>query len=374
MDTALNDLVAFLQSYASQHSGCTKDAIAKATASHFTLTKNRSVFACEKFAIRFSTVKGASFSNVVLSLSALQKYDHIPFIVCVVRPNGLELLLANSTFLKKISHSSHQLRTDNVRGSFLGHDILREYEGTRNTPANFSALFLIHSEFTWQEGLARLVEATNNISPTGVRFLPTSAECATILAAADLSAKLSRHPEYTAIGVELSRVAESRKDSILQAAEIDNVNERGNTIEQIITQGANVHGLEDQKFTLNMGATAFVDVKTKLLALSSSPKGYNIDKVLMTIAQGKTVFSFFLLGIDLETRTLHTCLVSILDRTILAATRIQFHWAGRNSRGVTQLTGDLSGLFASSFQEQVSVSEAKAFLQRLIDIKPPSPA
>jgi len=40
--------------------------------------------------------------------------------------------MANTTFLKKISHSSHQLRVDNVRGSFLGHDIMREYEGIEN--------------------------------------------------------------------------------------------------------------------------------------------------------------------------------------------------------------------------------------------------
>ncbi|MBI1913870.1 MAG: hypothetical protein HYS12_03895 [Planctomycetes bacterium] len=160
-------------------------------------------------------------------------------------------------------------------------------------------------------------------------------------------------------------------DEILTAAQIDNVNERGNTIEQIITKGANVHGLEDLKFTLKLGATVLVDVKTKILALSSSPKGYNIDKVLITFAQGRTAVSFIFIGINLQNRSLSTRLVSILDRTILAATRIQFHWAGRNSRGVTQLTGDLSGLFLSSFQEQVDVAGAKAFLQRLIDLKAP---
>jgi hypothetical protein len=37
-----------------------------------------------------------------------------------VRPKDVEFLLANATFLKKISHSSHQLRIDNVKGSFSG--------------------------------------------------------------------------------------------------------------------------------------------------------------------------------------------------------------------------------------------------------------
>src|SRR5439155_22892336 len=175
--------------------------------------------------------------------------------------------------------------------------------------------------FTWHENLARLVEATNNISPTGVRFEPSAAECETILTAADLSARLSSHPEYIALGTQLGEIVENRKDSILKAADIDNVNERGNTIEQLITEGANVHGVEDLKFVLQVGTTVFVDVKTKLLTLVSSPKGYNIDKVLLTLAQGRTVFSFFLLGIDMGARSVSTRLISILDKRILAATR-----------------------------------------------------
>src|SRR5439155_1530713 len=209
--------------------------------------------------------------------------------------------------------------------------------------------------FTWHENLARLVEATNNISPTGVRFEPSAAECETILTAADLSARLSSHHEYVALGTQLAENIDRRKDSILKAAEINNINERGNTIEQLITEGTNVHGAEDLKFVLQVGTTVFVDVKTKLLSLSSSPKGYNIDKVLIALAQGRTVFSFFFLGIDLRARSLSTRLVSILDQTILAATRIQFHWAGRNSRGVTQLAGDLSSIFDSAFVESVDV-------------------
>ena len=374
MTTTLNDLVAFLQDYAAQHPGCTKDNISQATAHRFHLTKKRSVYAGTDFAVRFSTAQKASFSNVVLSLSALRAYDGHPFIVCVVRPTGIELLLANATLLRKISHSSHQLRRSRIRGSFLGHDILRAYEGTPNIPANLEALFALHSEFTWEENLERLVEATNNIAPTGVRFAPTAAECGTILSAADLAAGLSSHPEYVALGSRLADITRDRQDRILAAAAIDNVNERGNTIEQIITEGANVHGVEDLKFTLQIGTTVFVDVKTKLLALSSSPKGYNIDKALKTLAQGNTILCFFFVGIDIASRSVASRLVSVLDRTILAATRIQFHWAGRNSRGVTQLTGGLAALFAPRFREQVDSTTAKAFLQQLIELKRSQPS
>ena len=43
-----------------------------------------------------------------------------------------DLTLANTTFLHKISHSSQDLRVDNIKGSFNGHDIMREFEGVCN--------------------------------------------------------------------------------------------------------------------------------------------------------------------------------------------------------------------------------------------------
>lgn len=38
-------------------------------------------------------------------------------------------LYANSTLLRKISHSSQELRVDNIKDSFDGSDIIRELEG-----------------------------------------------------------------------------------------------------------------------------------------------------------------------------------------------------------------------------------------------------
>jgi len=34
---------------------------------------------------------------------------------------------------------------------------------------------------------------------------------------------------------------------------------------------------------------------------------------------------------------------------IISATRVQTHWAGRASRGVTQLTGDMTRIFDPSY-------------------------
>jgi hypothetical protein len=365
---SLSELLCFLEDFCSANPGCTKEQIALATAQRFQLGLKRSVYSGNDFAIRFSTASGPSFSNVVLSLSALRLYDRLPFLVCVVRPTGIELLLANSTFLRKISHSSHQLRIDNERGSFLGHDIVRSYEGTLNRPEHFSLLFSIHEQFTWEENLARLVEATTNIAPSGVRFTPTLPQRTNILSSADLAHRLSRHPDYLGIERNLTQVVAKQRIPILEASLINNINVRGNQIEQIITEAANVHGAEDITFTLKMGSTLLVDIKTKVITLSSSPKGYNIDKLLIKLSPGNTVFSFFFVGLNPASRSVATRLVSVVDSTILDCTRIQFHWAGRNSRGVTQLTGNLLRIFAPTFSEHVDVDQAKLYLQKLIDL------
>jgi hypothetical protein len=147
---------------------------------------------------------------------------------------------------------------------------------------------------------------------------------------------------------------------------------RGNAIEQIVTQAGNFHSVEDVTRSLTVGTEVKIDIKTKILSLSSSPKGYNIDKTLKALSDGNTVVSFFFIGVDLNDEVIVTCLVSIFDRTILDATRIQFHWAGRTSRGVTQLSGDLKSLFDAAFVEDIDVSTARAFLQMLLDLKPPS--
>jgi hypothetical protein len=163
----LKNLIAFIRS---QDGINDKTALTRLAAEKFELTRDRSVYYSKQFALRFCKANSFSFSNTVLSLSALQKYDTIPVIVCVVTPSENHLLLANSTFLAKISHSSKELRCNNIRGSFNGSDILRQIDNIKNEPKNFEVLFAIHRNFTFEENLIRLVEATNNIVPTGTRF------------------------------------------------------------------------------------------------------------------------------------------------------------------------------------------------------------
>ena len=174
----LENLIGFIKTH---HAINDKAKLAVLVKEEFALTTDRSVFYNSEFAIRFSKANSTNFSNTVLGLSALQKYDDRPFIVCLVLPEENILLLANSTFLKKISHTSQALRVDNIRGSFNGSDIFRGFNDIANAPENFEELFAIHQALTFEENLVRLVEATNQIAPTGSKFTVTKVNRISIL-------------------------------------------------------------------------------------------------------------------------------------------------------------------------------------------------
>jgi hypothetical protein len=364
---SLSALIADLRDFKRRHPSANKAAIEVHFSAHSGTTKARSVYVGPNFSLRFSEANTGSFSNVVLSLSALMRYDESPFVVCVVRPTHLDFLLANSTFLKKISQTSHKFRIDNIRGSFLGHDIIRVYEGIANSPENFERLFALHSEFSWQENVERLVEATNAIVARSMRFEVTSENLGIIMNAPERAAAAAETEYFKRAELSLLAVVENRRRDLLQAAAIDNVNLRGNHIENIITGEINAHRLDDIVFPLKPTGRLVVDIKTKLLDRASAPKAYNIDKMLRLLAEMDVTFAFFFIGINVSRALAQAHLVSIFDPIIVDATRIQTLWAGRSSRGVTQLTGDLSRVFLPGYRPSVDIVRGKSLLTRLIE-------
>jgi hypothetical protein len=367
MPKSLSALIADLRDFKRRHPSADKATIEAHFSAHSSTTKARSVYVGSDFSFRFSEANTGSFSNVVLSLSALMKYDTNPFIICIVRPTRLDFLLANSTFLKRISHSSHTLRLDNIRGSFLGHDIIEDYEGVPNTPENFEKLFALHSEFSWQENVERLVETTNSIIARSTRFEVNSANFAIIMSAPERAAAAAATESFKRAELSLLAVVENRRRDLLQSAAIDDVNLRGNNIENIITGEVNAHRLDDIIFPLEPAGRLVVDIKTKLLDRASAPKAYNIDKMLRLLAETDVTFAFFFIGITVSRDLVQAHLVSIFDPIIVDATRIQTHWAGRSSRGVTQLTGDLSKVFLPGYRPSVDIAGGKSLLTRLIE-------
>lgn len=365
-----------------------KVALAKQVQEEFSLTRAGSVYYCNDFAIRFSRAKSRNFSNTVLALSVLHTYDHNPFIVCLVTPEENYLMLANSTFLRKISHSSQELRVDNIKGSFNGSDIMRDFAGITNTPENFEHLFASHKNYTFQENLVRLVSETNNIQPTGKKFEPTDEQRITILQSVQRAEEFLKSPDYYILDEDLSARVEPVSSEIAIAAFIENVNLRGRIIEYLITSN-NGDGLRDvlvdalhEKKPLPEFFTADelgdyerifkdyyteTDIKTKILFLSSNPKGYNIDKLLRFLAEDKSVYLIYIVAIDRDKR-ISTRLCSMYNDQLRNGTRVIKHWAGRNSRGVSQYDGKALEEIVANFDGKIDVQASREFIQALLNI------
>lgn len=377
----INRLVLFIQS---KNGIADKEQLTRETKASFSLTRDRSIYYCSDFAIRFCKAVSKNFSNTVLSLSALQKYDDRPFVVCIVTEQANHLLLSNTTFLQKISHSSQELRVDNIRGSFNGSDIIRSFEGITNEPMNFEFLFTSHENYSFEENLERLVEATNNIMPTGKRFEPSIKQIECIMSSPQRAIDFLESAEFDVLAKDLQKRVEAVEAEIIIAAFINNVNLRGRIIEYLITSADNLRdtlidalrestplpkfftddklGDYEREFETYNTAT---DIKTKILFLSSNPKGYNIDKLLSFLSTNNSVYLIYVVAID-ENEEISTQLCSMFNNQLLNGTRIIKHWAGRNSRGVTQYDGTALEDIITKFDKGIDEKEAKLFIERCL--------
>jgi hypothetical protein len=363
-----------------------KTRLARIVAEAFHLTKDRSVYYCAAYAVRFSSSASRNFGNTVLSLSNLRKYDDRPFVVCLVTPTANYCLIANTTFLKKISHSSHELRENNIRGSFNGSDIVREFEGIPNTTENISRLYDIHAEIGFEGNLARLVEATNSISPSGVKYQISEKAVSVILDGPRRASRFIESEDYLVLKKELDSQVSKFKTEILLAALIENVNVRGRIIEYLIAgqdealrqrlvsalrspsrdipQFRTENALGDYQRRFD-GFDTETDVKTKIMILSSNPKAYNLDKMLEFLANDRSVFMFYFIGVD-PGKIVDTVLVSMFQKHLLRSTIVLRHWCGRNSRGVTQFEGRTINDLIVTPESTIDENESVSFLKGII--------
>jgi hypothetical protein len=363
-----------------------KRRLCRMVSEKFALTKDRSVFYCAEFAIRFSSANSSSFSNTVLSLSNLKKVDDRPFIVCLVTPTINFCFLANTSFLKKISHSSQQLRANNIKGSFNGSDIVRDFEGIANNAENLERLFEIHAGIGFENNLPRLVEATNNISPSGVKYVVTDKAKSIILRAPQRAIRFVKSNEARELKLELDAKVERFKNEILLAALIENINVRGRIIEYLIAGEdeelrqalvsalkAGDRGIPQFKTENALGDYQKIfkdfhtetDVKTKIMILNSNPKAYNLDKILEFLALKRSVFMFYFVGVE-PAKIVNTVLISMFQERLLETTILLKHWSGRNSRGVTQFEGKTINSLILKPEFQIDEAKSVAFLEKII--------
>lgn len=343
----------------------------------YNLIKARSVYKHDSFNIRFSQSKSNSktFSNTVLSLSALKGYDNKPFIVCLVTPLKNHMFLANSTLIDKISHSSKRLSVDNIVGSFNGGNIIMELNQMSNEPANFKDLYELHRTVDFDDNLERLVENTHNIKGYTNSFIPSVSDKKIIMSAACRTINFINSTSYLELIKELDGKVALYTNEIIHASKIDNVNLRGRQIENIISSDREVdnsnlltlnelgdYNKEYPNFNIN------VDIKSKLLDKGSSPKGYNIDKLLKFLSDEKSVYLIYIIGID--NNDIYTKLMSIFHDDILSATNIVHHWSGINSRGTTQYNGDVikNVVMDLELENNINLHKSNVFISNLLEL------
>lgn len=313
MNTYCKEFVKYVTTQAPKHN---KQVVENDISARFHLIKDRKVYHNEYFAVRFCYSKSTSrsFSNTVLSLSALEKYDKIPFFVVLVRQSADNIiLLSNTTFLSKISHSSQELSMTNIRGSFNGSDIMRAYGGKKNSPKDFDFLFALHQGLDWEDNLSRLVEASSNIRPVNCKYSPSPDEKRCIMDSVSRAFDFVESSNFLVLECDLNERCNKCSKEILVASHIENTNIRGRLIESLITSNdddrrrimASLHdieavlplyetrnGLGDYYREFDDGDT-YTDIKTKVVYLNSNPKAYNIDKFLKQMADERSIFMFF---------------------------------------------------------------------------------
>ncbi len=389
--TTLSKIFLTLSEFISSHDGITsKRDLEKIVAEKFNLKLNRSLYINLSFAIRFSQSKNNSFSNTVLSLAKIKYFDDIPLMVCLVTPSKNYLFLINTTFIRKVSHSSHNLRVDNIKGSVNGSDILKDLNGLANIPENFEKLFGIHSGIDLEENITRIVLATSNIIPSGEKFDINGYTKDIILDGPRRTLDFCNSQDFSLLEKKLENQLTKYSREISEATTYFNRDQklRGTIIEYLIV-GDDINKLNILKTQLNnsenvtfdfdsknsLGDYLYltptvkvaIDIKTKIFELNSNPKGYNIDKFLEFLSEPDTIFLFYFVGI-LQDLTIKSALVPVFDDKLLDATVPLTHWSGRNSRGVTQFDGSVIHELINQKMSKIDIERSKFFLSELINL------
>jgi len=364
-----------VQAYYNVNTPIEKSKAVEDLTSLFQMTKKGKLFIAdsEEYAVRFSYSSKDSFANTVLALKNVLKFDHIPIILCLLKPTSYEFMLVNTTFLKKISHSSKALTETNIRGSFLGHDIMREIKVAAdrvipNEPQYFDELFAFHESIETADNISRLVEETSQISSQKSAFVIDEAMTERIHQS--LLYSYTKNDELERVKAELDQLVFKYSDEILNIAkeESTNVNLRGNRIEQLLTkEGLNQHGLADETVMLDDGGRLLIDIKTSTGSATANPKLYNVDKQLEALSDGHTVCAVYMIHINAELQQIDTYMVNCFDEDILDHTLIQHHWSGRSSRGSSQLHARVfQALAAKDREPRFNPERALSFIDELI--------
>lgn len=169
-----------------------------------------------------------SCSNTILALGKIRPRDNHPILSVLVTKGKNYIKLINSSYLKKVSHSSQNLTLTNIRGSINYSDIIKEFEGIANSIENIEKLFLLHQEHEFSENLVRIVEATNQIVAQKEKYVPNGEQLRNLVTSGTRSIEFVKSSYFNDLESELtSRVERNAKAIMIAGTCIENVNIRG---------------------------------------------------------------------------------------------------------------------------------------------------
>lgn len=108
-------------------------------------------------------------------------------------------------------------------------------------------------------------------------------------------------------------------------------------------------------------------LRQKVMILNSVPKAYNIDNILEFLSHENSIFMFYFVGI-MSKQIVGQALISIFQDDLRNTVHLLGHWAERNSRGVTQFSGQTMSLSINTPNNDIDVNKSKEYLQRPIDL------
>jgi hypothetical protein len=109
------------------------------------------------------------------------------------------------------------------------------------------------------------------------------------------------------------------------------------------------------------------DIKTKVMVLNSAMKAYNLDKILKFLSKENSGFLFYFVGI-MPKKIIGQVLISMFQEDLRSTTYLLAHWAGRNSRGVGQFSGQVLDNLIKNPNNEINLEKSKEFLSHLIKL------
>lgn len=343
--------------------------ISKKLIEKFDLKLYKSILYNEFFAMKISLCNKKNYSNSVTSLKNLIKFNDVPILNLVMKKNRIDVYLINLTLIKKVTHSSPNLEINNICGSIVGSDIIKNKFQFDNCLDNIDILFKEHLENDLNQNLKRIINNTKSAKSKKQKFIPSEHEKKLIFDSINSSYIFIKN-YYEIFTNYISELIKNNEKQIIELRKIENNKVRGTELENLFknisdVKNLNKHDLGNFEIDYN-GFTIKINVISKLIDKKGSPKDYNIDKILKFLSQGNTIYLNLIVGIG--DNFVKSRLISIFDEKLINNINITDKWSGFNRKGCTQYSNETMNMVLDNNENIIDFESSKEMLDKFIVI------